>query len=327
MERFCCVWRSNGLRESEPGEIVANGTIRLQLVDTGNQPLVDPNVIAEITSLDSSRHFRVQLEANGSANIEIALQNPGMGVYKVTLIPIRYRMVQFFQRVQEGTTTTRAPVMFPVDASKVADIRAPVYGALPDDLRKLLEGAAIQGFGTPKKPKQGADLYAALSAVQKAALLNFYVKAQATVLADGETVFPLLGAPIKLLQDRIFAKVTAHLYEETLVSSNFHQVPFALHQNIPPYQLFDSYKTRDAMGNLQLTFSRNDDAANDYLVDMDIDEAQGLGHLFEVIENAATQTLTSPYDVREILLVAQGLKPLYSFQFPEVGAASIATSA
>jgi hypothetical protein len=58
---------------------------------------------------------------------------------------------------------------------------------------------------------------------------------------------------------------------------------------------------------------------------MDIDEAQGILHIFEVIRNVFTG-LTNPFNVREILAM-KGLPPLYTFQFPERQAANVAKPA
>jgi hypothetical protein len=49
---------------------------------------------------------------------------------------------------------------------------------------------------------------------------------------------------------------------------------------------------------------------------MDIDEAQGINHAFEVIRNVFTG-LTNPHNVREILVATQALKPLYTFEFAQ----------
>src|SRR5262249_39005821 len=173
----------------------------------------------------------------------------------------------------------------------------------------------------------GAALYAALPPLLKAALLNLFTKSANTALGDGSTCFDHLQTLMELDQDRLFAKTEAALAEETSAAKGFHSVDFSLHKEIPPYRLFASFKTLDSKGNLQLTFSRKGQAGNDYLVDMDIDEAQGIGHVFEVAQNALTQSLTSPYNVREILAVAQKLKPLYTFKFASKGTAKAAGAA
>ena len=69
---------------------------------------------------------------------------------------------------------------------------------------------------------------------------------------------------IRLKQDRLFAKTAAALLEETQQDTFFHEVPETLHESIAPYHLLISYKTRDAQGNLQLTFSRNGDTGDQF---------------------------------------------------------------
>src|SRR5262249_48786983 len=134
--------------------------------------------------------------------------------------------------------------------------------------------------------------------------------------------FDHIRSLIEIDQDRFFAKTDAALVEEAADASDFHAADFSLHKEIPPYKLVSSFKTLDGEGNLQLTFSRNGNTGNDYLVDMDIDEGQGIKHVFEVIRNVFTG-LTNPYNVREILMEAQGLKPLYTFQFAQRKAATL----
>jgi hypothetical protein len=48
---------------------------------------------------------------------------------------------------------------------------------------------------------------------------------------------------------------------------------------------------------------------------VDIDEASGLRHVFEVARNHLKDHKTHPYDVREILLQHQKIDPGYSYAF------------
>jgi hypothetical protein len=261
----------------------------------------------------------VHVPLNGASNVTINLEDPGNGIYRIRLTPTNYRVIQFFLRVMEDSTATRDPVIFPVDAGKVVDITAPAFMALPSELKSFLnmaEGAL-----------HGAALYDGLPPILKAALLNLYTKSVATELGDGTTVFSKLGAMIELDQDRVFVKTTAARLEETQQDTFFSQVGFDLHKAIPPYVIFDSYKTRDAHGNLQLTFSRNGVTGDDYLADMDIDEAQGIVHIFEVLQNLTTGGLTNPYNVREIFAADQDLRPLYGFRFAATGTVTASAAA
>ena len=307
---------------------MATAKIQLQLVDVQGRPLDDPDILVEFFSNENSKHFRFNISPNGVANVNVNLVDPGNGMYRVLLMPTNYRTIQFFLRIMEDEITTRKPVIFPVDPVKVVDITAPAIGALPRPLQDLLGKATADGFTDAAGASlQGAALYNALPPLLKAALLNLYTKSAATKLGDGQSAFDKLGTMIRLKQDRLFAKTGAALLEETQQDTFFHQVPETLHESVAPYQLLISYKTRDAQGNLQLTFSRNGVTGDDYLVDMDIDQAQGIGHIFEVLQNAVTSSLTNPYDVREILMADQKLQPLYGFKFAARGASAAAVSA
>jgi hypothetical protein len=61
----------------------------------------------------------------------------------------------------------------------------------------------------------------------------------------------------------------------------------------------------------------------EFAVDVDIDEAQGFGHALELIRNIF-QGLTNPYQVREVLILANSdflLDPGYDFVFQEAESA------
>lgn len=295
-------------------------TVKLKFVDVLGNALDDHSVVVDIFSLNNTSHFQALVPLNGQTDVAINLEDCPGGVYRFELSCANYRVMQFFLRlVQDGTTVRDNPVVFPVDPDLVVDIVAPDFPALDPRLQKLLSQAKVplNGINVPA----GAALYAALPPKIKAALLNLFTKSASTDLGDGSSCFDHLQTLLEIDQDRLFAKTDATLIEETPTDNQFHSVDFSLHKEIAPYRLFASFKTLDSRGNLQLTFSRNGQVGNDYLVDMDIDEAQGIGHVFEVAQNFLTQSLTSPYNVREILAVAQNLKPLYGFRFASKGKA------
>jgi hypothetical protein len=296
--------------------------VKLKFVDVLGGPLDDRSVVVDVFSLDNSRHFQAIVPLTGQTEVSIHLEDCPSDFYRLELWPNNYQVVQFFLHLDEdGTTVRKEPVIFPVDPSRVVDIAAPVFGALDNKLQQLLGRAKITLNNAPAP--QGSALYDALPAILKAALLNLFTKSSHTMLGDGTSCFDHISSLIELDQDRLFAKAEAALLEETMQSKKFHSVDFSLHKDTPPYHVFSSFKTLDTHGNLQLTFSRNGDTGSDYLVDMDIDEAQGIEHVFEVIKNAVTG-LTNPYNVREILAVAQNLTPLYTFKFAARGVAQVA---
>lgn len=83
----------------------------------------------------------------------------------------------------------------------------------------------------------------------------------------------------------------------------------SLHTPPDGYDLGASYKTFDDAGNLQLTFFEAEDeataeATGELLADVDIDKRRGIGHVFEVLDNAITRRTTDQVDVQQILAAA-----------------------
>jgi hypothetical protein len=300
--------------------------VQLKFQDVLGAPLDDHSVVADIFDQHNINHFQVLIPLAGQTNVAITLNDAPGGVYRFELSPTNYQVIQFFLTLPPGGTVVRdKPVVFPVDPDRVIAITAPAFDDLDPELQKLINASSISPDKT-SPAQSGANLYDALSPKLKAAILNLYLKSSNTALGDASTCFEHVNSLVELDQDRFFGKIDAALVEETADSPKFHSVDFSLHKEIPPYKLFASFKTLDSEGNLQLTFSRNGTTGNDYLVDMDIDEAEGILHVFEVIRNVFTG-LTNPYNVREILAAAQNLKPLYGFQFAERKQAKLAKAA
>ena len=300
---------------------MSTATVKLKFTDVLGVPLDDRSVVVDIFSLDNSTHFRAVVPLTGQTDAIISLKDLDTGVYRFQLIPTNYRMLQFFLRLTEGETTTRETIVFPVDPARVSDISAPAFAALDGKLRDLLTASSL-----PDVPLSGAGLYDALPPKRKAALLNLFTKSSNTMLGDQTSCFDHLAGMVDLAQDRLFAKADAALVEETMQSRGFRPVDFTLHTPKPDYHLISSFKTRDPQGNLQLTFSRKGESGADYIVDMDIDEAKGIEHAFEVIKNSVAGP-TDPYNVRDILASSQKLRPLYTFVFAAQGVAQMKKAA
>jgi hypothetical protein len=79
-----------------------------------------------------------------------------------------------------------------------------------------------------------------------------------------------------------------------------------------------SFKTRDAHANLQVTFMQQVETGR-LAADIDIDESSGIEHGFEVIRNAIFKKRTNPYLIHEFMLSAdlkkRTLDPGYEFVF------------
>ena len=96
----------------------------------------------------------------------------------------------------------------------------------------------------------------------------------------------------------------------------YRSVSGALHEFPDPWEAIaerGSFKTPDRAGNLQVTFARSGAPRNEgfHLVDADIDDHAGIQHVFDVLKHKITQSDTHPYDIHQILLYFQDLKPGY----------------
>src|SRR5690606_9384453 len=128
-----------------------------------------------------------------------------------------------------------------------------------------------------------------------------------TPLLDGSSCFDHIQGLVRLRADRFFARTVAALREEVQNHKTlFRRVSEKHHHPPEGYNPAGSFKTRDRYGNLQLTFFRQGETGDHYLVDADLDEASGIEHGFEVIRNMITDHTTHPYDIREILIRHQG---------------------
>lgn len=145
------------------------------------------------------------------------------------------------------------------------------------------------------------------------------------ILRDGSTCLDHYKSMIRMEQDRLFIRINPALMEEVENSPLFHSVSPALHEPVPGYVITESFKTLDHYGNLQLTFQRKGGTGGDYLADVDIDDAQGIEHVFQVLRNSISGP-TNPYDIHDILVTDQDLDPGYSFVFAQPAALGELTS-
>jgi hypothetical protein len=233
------------------------------------------------------------------------------GRYELLVSAKLYSSVHQFVRVFQDKETV-LEIVFPLKASKVVGIKAPAYGSLADELAAVLIASEVESFPGMK----GQDLYKALDDPRKAGLLNLYAKMSSTVfrLPQPRNAFSYVKALTRLRGDRFFAHVDKALRDEVKNSGTyklFHKQPGGMHQPPPGYQLVDSYKTLEKYGNLQITFFNNSETL-DYIADIDIDDAQGIEHLFQVVDHMVTGNQTNPYEVHEILLGYQKIDPQYT---------------
>jgi hypothetical protein len=285
------------------------GVLKLRLVD------VHENVIRERVDIrlrhQTLAHTVVLRDIDASKKIIIrGLNAVPQGLYRAEIDPPSFLLVSEFINVEEGPAGTERVIVFPVDPKKVTSVDFPDYGALTEDGRRILE---VSNTVLGLEGKQGVELYRALDDIRRAGLLNILAKCSRTRLSNDETVISYVQQLQEIRGDRFFAHVRHQLREETknsVAEGIFESVSGALHHPPAGFAPAGSFKTLDHYGNLQLSFFTN---GTEWRADIDIDDARGLEHVFQVARNELSGRPTHPYDIHEILLYHQDLDPGYQF--------------
>ena len=276
-------------------------TLTLRLLDVKNRPLdetVDVMLRRQATGLTTV----VSVKAGKTLKIKDLASD----VYLVEVDPPSYLAAGAFAMVTPaGAELT---MTFPVDHRKVKKVIFPAFKKLGEESRRVLDATE----GLPDcDDKSGAELYDALDDTRRAGFLNIMAKSSWTVLTNGRIVSSYLVKLLELRGDRFHAVVSKELREEaknSAVAGLFTKELEGMHRPPDGYTHAGSFKSRDHYGNLQLTFFSN---GADWVADVDIDDANGLEHLFQVLRNELTGRPTHPYDIHEILIKYQMLDPGY----------------
>ena len=266
----------------------------------------------------TAQRFRFEAQEQTRFRLNAIKCRAGSGTRYLMRVSTRnFRRYGVLQRIQEDreNTPSESPIRLMVRQSRVKNIRAPSYARLRGLERAFLDAAEMEA---PKKEDRdllglkGADLYGALGPFRQASLLNLFVKASHVT---SDRCFRFCRHPLVVRRDRCFCAVDEPMYEFLKKSSKFNSADNTLHKPLKGYHLEDSFKTKDSHANLQVTLMRH--RINGTLAaDVDIDEASGIRHGFEVLRNAITNKRTNPYLIRELMILAeQGLKPRYRFVF------------
>jgi hypothetical protein len=300
--------------------------IKIILTDAADNDLND-NVTIELFSTHTSNQYKARTRVVREVVVN-GMDISGGRTYRVRVSPDNHRVIQFFAMLNESSPV-RHEEKVPVEPAKVVSIKGPAYNALTPRARDILATTESPQFKDASGSfLKGGSLYSALDEfpLLKACLLNIIAKSAAVGLQDEKTCLDHYLGLVQVHQDRLFIRTTAALVEEAAQSNAFHQVSAALHEPLPGYEMVSSFKSRDHYGNLQLTFQRRGEAGGDYIADVDIDDAQGIEHAFQVIRNTVAGP-TNPYDIREILL--QQNPPVdagYQFLFSAAAGAARAKS-
>jgi hypothetical protein len=293
-----------------------DGILNLAIVNVLNEPVQEnATILLKNQQLVDNRVFHNQ-SATGFARLGELFRTP-QGRYLVEVDAPSYYPVGHFININ-ASGETGLEVKLPVDPKRVTSMNRPPFAELQQDLKNFLANAGLQG--NDLQGKTGQALYEALTDIPCAGLLNLVAKARQTLLTGGRPVLSFLGTLIDLHGDRLFAMVSPDLKSECKRAETagiLHSADDSLHEPRPGFVRAGSFKTFDRYGNLQLTFSVNKQDESQWIIDMDIDDAQGLEHIFQVVHNTVTGEPTHPYNIHEILVAFQQLDPGYTLSVGE----------
>lgn len=298
------------------------GSLRLDLFDAYGAPLGEKvDIFLHHQTLSEIVAVR-NVMAGRSIVIKNLLGTP-QGLYRLFIDPPSFLPVSIFVNVSGGPNSTDRAIPFIVDPEKVVDVAFPDWSEIPfahDLLEASRNVAGYSGFS-------GESLYNEIDRIRKAGLLNIVAKCRRTPLESGGVVLDYVRELRELRGDRFFAVVPQQLREHvknSSLSGLFGEVDGSLHHPPDGFSLAGSYKTPDLYGNLQLTFFASGD---NWLADIDIDDAAGIEHVFQVVRNAVTGKPTHPYYIHDILLRYQEIDPGYKFIFYKPASARPAAAA
>lgn len=304
------------------------GSLRVQITDVAGQPVPFP-IDIEFTRFGGEPGTGgVPSEVTcprGVTNLTVDRIPCRAGVgtlYRVSAEADHFRAYRFIQQIEEHRNRTASDdVELWVKPDHVRDIGAPAFDELPTRVRSILDTADM----VEDRPEdrdllrlRGTALYRALGPLRKACFLNLVTKA-ASLESTGDFLDNVQSLLVSR-QDRFFATVSPGLVQRLTRSPLFKSADNTLHDPLPGYSLATapSLKSRDAHANVQVTFMKHD-VTGTMAADIDIDEASGIEHGFEVFRNAVFRQRTNPYLIREFMAIAAreqpSLRPSYSFLF------------
>lgn len=241
-------------------------------------------------------------------------------------------------------------------SSKQAIPVLPRYEQLPDDLRVVLERSEalditlrkreISTHQTPVRqlasvtsapsrlpdgrvvgnPADGRRRWTLLEDTERAGLLNLYAKMRSVFVGSrNASVWTYVQALREVARDRIHVQVDQALQRDASDTEVFHkplELTSVFHKTPSGFHPTTSLKTREAVGNLQLTFYQANEDPTEFVVDADVDDAAGVGHAAQVIGNTSRgwlkrifggiipglpEGLTHPFDIHQLVIRFQGL--------------------
>ncbi len=274
------------------------------LVRVGNarRLALDDQVDVHVGSTRTDATVAVAREVPGGTPVRIEGLVEGQP-YVVKVFPVRHRPVAQFAIAGPDSDPPVVQLFAPLHPERVRAVRFPPYDSVHAELQRVLAASTVEGV-----EGQGAALYDQLTDTQKAGLFNLFAKMFNVGFDERRTVWTFVDRLFRVRADRIFVDVQPalrDLVKGAVSGGRFRKVPSKLHTPPPGFEQAGSFKTSEEYGNLQLTFFSSMTPPLVFKVDADIDDAAGLGHVFQVMRNWLTKGTTHPYDIHQILVFRQ----------------------
>jgi hypothetical protein len=286
----------------------AEPVLKLHLLDIFDEPI---NEAALVTFRNQSLSEVLNARSVAGKSMSVrGLRGSPNGLYRVEADPAAYLASSRFIDVA-ASGTTEAEMYFAVDPRRVKKVSFPAFNRLSTEVRRLLDASkSIGGF----EGKAGAKLYGGLDDLRRAGFLNIIAKCGVTALPSGRSVLSHIEELRDLRGDRFFCVVPQQLRDDVKNATQaalFNEVDGSLHHPPDGFEPAGSFKTPDHYVNLQLTFFAS---ADEWVADIDIDDANGLAHVFQVLRNELTGRPTHPFDIHQILKRHQSLDTGYRLE-------------
>jgi hypothetical protein len=287
--------------------MAGTGRLLLDFVDVTGAPISDT---VDVTLRHQVLREERRVEGhNASQALRITgLRPEPQGLYVLQVEAKCYWPIQRFVTIP-SSGEAKESIKLPIRPDR-ARAAFPPYDQLDERMKGVLKRSdKVKGH----EGLTDRALYDALKDEARAGLLNIAKKSLATPFRNGSDLLQHITI-LEIRGDRCFAEVPTALKEQmaSLVEADhFRRVDGSLHEPPAGFVAAGSFKTLDAFGNLQMTFF---DGKNRCVADVDIDDAAGLPHVFQVIRNRVTGSPTHPYNIHQILIAHQHLDPGYRLQ-------------
>lgn len=273
--------------------------MKVTAVDVYGDRLKVDHVITVVRLGGSTRHRKIaNVPAGGRGSFEVDVTH----TYHVRVVADGYGKAAVSALGTEDDVT----VIVPVSSSEVTGYSWPDP---PPEIPGIDFGTLLEEGGGPNGEHDGRG------GKRTATLLNIWAKLWATSLGLTPAA-TFVQEVLEVRDDRIIARVSHELLEALELAESVGTLELAdssLHEPPDGYGNGPSFKTLEERAGLQVSLFIADDLEGSLLADIDIDEARGIAHAFDVIGHHVTGRTTDPIEIHELLVhggIDPGWKPL-----------------